>query len=237
MAINGRGGDWRSFIDMDMDREVPTGAFSFGPGDALLVVDVQNDFLRGGSLAVRGGDEVVPVLNEVLRLAGSHGVPVYATRDWHPAHHCSFRAMGGPWPPHCIAGTAGAAFAQGLALPPATQILSKATQPAEEAYSGFAGTDLAKRLHDAGARRVFVGGLATDYCVLNTVLDALALGFAAVVLTSAVRAVDATPGDGDAALTRMRDAGALLARVAPAQGSVTFVEAAAPGRTRALRES
>jgi hypothetical protein len=107
-----------------------------------------------------------------------HGLPVFATRDWHPADHCSFRAAGGPWPPHCISGTAGAQFPPDLALPANVQIVSKATAREPDSYSGFAGTNLAHQLEQARVRRVFVGGLATDYCVLNTVKDALALGFA-----------------------------------------------------------
>lgn len=178
-------------------------------GDALIVVDVQKDFLPGGALGVPAGDEVIPVLNEYMHQFMKRGLPVYATRDWHPADHCSFRAAGGPWPPHCIADTAGAQFPPGLALPANVYIISKATAREPDSYSGFAGTDLAHRLHQTGVRRVFVGGLATDYCVLNTVKDALALGFAAVLLLDAVRAVNVQAGDGDAAIAEMRRRGAL----------------------------
>ena len=181
-----------------------------GPGDALLVVDVQNDFLPGGALAVPEGDRVISVLNAWIQRFGAAGLPVLATRDWHPAHHCSFAAQGGPWPPHCIAGTAGAGFAPGLVLPADAILISKATQPGEEALSGFAGTELAARLRALGVGRVFVGGLATDYCVRATVLDALAEGLAAVVLVDAVRAVEVHPGDGAGALEAMRQAGAEL---------------------------
>lgn len=184
-----------------------------GPGDALIVVDVQNDFLPGGALGVPHGDDVVPVLNEYLRRFAQRRLPVYATRDWHPPDHCSFLAAGGPWPPHCIAGSAGAAFAPGLALPPDAVVVSKATAREPDAYSGFGGTDLAERLRAAGVGRVFVGGLATDYCVLNTVKDALAAGFAAVLLLDAVRAVDVSPGDGVAAIAEMRELGAAAVRL------------------------
>jgi nicotinamidase/pyrazinamidase len=165
-------------------------------GDALLIVDVQNDFLPGGSLAVPHGDEVVTVLNHYLDIFAMQNLPVYATRDWHPEQHCSFRAQGGPWPPHCVADTQSAQFAAALQLPPAAVIISKATKPEQDAYSGFQGTDLHRRLHAAGIRRLFIGGLATDYCVLNTVRDALQLGYEVLLLGDAIRAADVQPGDG-----------------------------------------
>jgi nicotinamidase/pyrazinamidase len=178
-------------------------------GDALIVVDVQNDFLPGGALAVPEGDAVVPVLNAWLARFGAHQLPVFATRCWHPPDHCSFKARGGPWPPHCMAGTPGAEFAAGLALPPAAHIISKATTADRDAYSGFEGTDLDARLRQLGARRVFVGGLATDYCVLNTVRDALRLGYTTVLLRDAIRAVDVEPGDGERAVAEMLRLGAV----------------------------
>ena len=183
------------------------------PGDALIVVDVQKDFLPGGSLAVPHGDEVVPVLNRYMEIFSSRGLPVFATRDWHPPEHCSFTEQGGPWPPHCVAGSEGAAFADGLRLPAETVVVSKATAPDKDAYSGFQDTGLAQRLREAGVRRVFVGGLATDYCVLNTVRDALAEGFEVVLLEDAIRAVDVQPGDGERAVKEMLDAGAVPARI------------------------
>src|SRR5450759_2178167 len=150
-------------------------------GDALLIVDVQNDFLPGGSLAVPHGDEVVTVLNRYLKLFETRTLPVYATRDWHPAQHCSFRAQGGPWPPHCVAKTSGAAFAAALQLPPSAVIISKAATVEQDAYSGFQGTSLDQQLRADNIRRLFIGGLATDYCVLNTVRDALRLGYQVLV--------------------------------------------------------
>lgn len=178
------------------------------PGDALLIVDVQNDFLPGGSLAVPRGDAVVPVLNRYLEVFAEQDLPVYATRDWHPPLHCSFRAQGGPWPPHCVAKTSGAAFAAALQLPPAAVIISKATTPEQDAYSGFQGTDLDSRLHATGIRRLYIGGLATDYCVLNTVRDALRLGYQVLLLGDAIRAVDVQPGDGLRAEEEMASLGA-----------------------------
>ena len=177
-------------------------------GDALLIVDVQNDFLPGGSLAVPRGDEVVPALNRTIDAFEAQGLPVYATRDWHPEAHCSFRAQGGPWPPHCVADTRGAAFAATLRLPPSTTVISKATTLDEDAYSGFQNTDLDQRLRAGGSRRLFVGGLATDYCVLNTVRDALRLGYEVFLLTDAIRAVDVQPGDGQRAEDEMARLGA-----------------------------
>lgn len=185
-------------------------------GDALLLVDLQNDFLPGGALAVPHGDEVLPPLQAWVRAFAAAGLPVAATRDWHPRGHCSFRAQGGPWPPHCVARTPGAAFAAGFVLPPDTLVVSKGEHPALDAYSGFAGTPLADALREAGVRRLFVGGLATDYCVLQTVLDALRQGFEVFVLRDGVRAVDVHPGDGDAALARMRAQGARLVEGVPA---------------------
>jgi nicotinamidase/pyrazinamidase len=182
--------------------------------DALILVDVQNDFLPGGALAVPGGDAVVEPLNRAAALFAARGRPVFATRDWHPPDHCSFRARGGPWPPHCVAGTPGAAFAPGLRLPPSAVTVSKATTAERDAYSGLQGTDLANRLRAAGVTRVMVGGLATDYCVKETVADALAAGFAVVLLTDAIRAVDVHPGDGDAARAKMLAAGAVPAATA-----------------------
>jgi len=178
------------------------------PGDVLLVTDIQNDFLQGGSLAVAGGDEVVPVLNRYIGAFLAHGLPVYATRDWHPAGHCSFHAQGGPWPVHCVAGTHGAAFAATLTLPPDATVISKATSLDQEAYSSFQGTDLDSRLRAAGIRRLFIGGLTTDYCVLNTVRDARQLGYDVFVLADAIRAVDVRPGDGQRAEEEMASLGA-----------------------------
>lgn len=182
-----------------------------GRGDALLVVDVQKDFLRGGALAVPDGDAVIPPLNGAIRAFSEAGLPIFATRDWHPPDHCSFVHRGGLWPLHCVAGTSGAEFPKSLRLPATTVVISKADDPASEAYSAFAGTDLAGRLSDRRVRRVFVGGLATDYCVLRTVLDARAVGLDVIVLDDAVRAVDVESGDGARAVGRMRAAGAMFA--------------------------
>jgi nicotinamidase/pyrazinamidase len=182
-----------------------------GSGDALIVVDVQNDFLPQGALAVSEGDAILPVLNRYLDEFERRGLPIFATRDWHPADHCSFHERGGPWPPHCIAGTRGAGFAPDLALPASARIISKATRSDADAYSAFDGTNLAAELRRLQCHRVFIGGLATDYCVRASALDALAYGFEAVVLADAIRAVDVRPGDGRQALLEMARRGVLTA--------------------------
>jgi nicotinamidase/pyrazinamidase len=187
-----------------------TGNASTAPakGDALILVDVQNDFLPGGSLAVGHGDEVIPALNRYIALFLARGLPIFATRDWHPEDHCSFKPRGGPWPPHCVAGSHGAEFGPGLALSPDTPVISKGTDPGKDAYSAFEGTDLGPRLKRLGVSRVFVGGLATDYCVLSTVRDALAAGLRAVLLRDACRAVNIHARDGAQAEQEMERLGA-----------------------------
>ena len=179
---------------------------------ALLIVDVQNDFLPGGSLAVPDGDAVIGPLNHAIAAFRARGRPVIATRDWHPPDHCSFTDRGGPWPPHCVQHSEGARFAAALALPDDALVVSKAERPDQDAYSGFQGTDLAGRLRALGVTTLVVGGLATDYCVANTVRDALEAGFEVYVLEDAIRAVDVEPGDGARAVEAMRAAGARFIR-------------------------
>ena len=175
---------------------------------ALIVVDVQNDFLPGGSLAVPQGDQVIEPLNRMIQRFVEQGSPVILTRDWHPQNHCSFEDQGGIWPPHCVADTVGAEFSSELRLPEEVKIVSKATSPDAEAYSGFEGTDLAAWLHERNIERLIIGGLATDYCVRSTVEDGLKAGFEVIVLEDAVRAVDVEAGDGALALQTMADSGA-----------------------------
>jgi nicotinamidase/pyrazinamidase len=178
--------------------------------DALLLVDVQDDFMPGGALAVTDGDQIVAPLNALIQAFAARDLPIVATRDWHPPDHCSFKAQGGIWPTHCVATTSGARFHPALLLPAQAHIVSKATRPDWDSYSGFDGTRLAQRLQEQGVKRLLVGGLATDYCVLHTVLDGLAAGFDIVVLTDGIRAVNVKPGDGAQALERMGAAGAQL---------------------------
>jgi len=183
--------------------------FRLGKGDALVIVDLQRDFLPGGALPVPLGDQVVPVMNAYIRLFRERKLPVIATRDWHPPDHCSFRDQGGLWPPHCVQGTPGAEFAEYLDLPEDAIVISKATRPDEEAYSGFQGTALDERLRELGVKRLFVGGVATDYCVLSTVKDALAMGYEVCLLKDAIRAVNVQPGDGERAEKEMESLGAV----------------------------
>jgi len=177
-----------------------------GERDALLVVDPQNDFCPGGALAVPEGDQIFDNVNRLLPRFGH----VLATQDWHPAKHSSFQPQGGPWPVHCVQGSHGAAFHTWLHPERIQQVIQKGVDVGTDGYSGFAGTALATRLRDLGVERVVLCGLATDYCVRATALEALQNGFQAVVVTDAVAAVNVRPGDGRKALDEMQAAGAEL---------------------------
>ena len=176
--------------------------------DALLLVDVQLDFCPGGALPIEGGDEVMPVLNRWIEAAVRRGLPVYASRDWHPPGHPSFREQGGEWPPHCVQETPGAEFHPDLALPDTAVRFAKGVRFDRDQYSAFDETGLATRLRRDGVRRLWVGGLARDVCVRATVLDALREGFEVRVLVAGTRAV--VEADGVAALEEMERAGARL---------------------------
>lgn len=178
------------------------------PGDGLLVVDVQRDFCAGGSLAVPAADEIVPAINGTIGAAVEKGIPVYASRDWHPRRHVSFKDQGGDWPPHCLADTDGARFHPDLRLPDSTVIITKGVRFDQDQNSVFDQTGFDVQLRRDGVRRLWVGGLALDVCVLASVLDALREGFAVKVLRQATRAV--RPSAGEEALARMREAGAVL---------------------------
>ena len=182
----------------------------YAPGvqDALIVVDLQVDFCPGGALAVAEGDEIVSPVNRLLDIPGWRKV---ATRDWHPADHTSFQAQGGIWPVHCVADTPGAAFHPRMNAGVVEMVVSKATTREAEAYSGFDGTSLADDLRTEGIGRLFVCGLATDYCVKATALDARREGFEVVVVEDAIRAVNVEPEDGENAIEEMRAAGCAFA--------------------------
>jgi nicotinamidase/pyrazinamidase len=176
---------------------------------ALLIVDFQNDFTPGGALAVSGGDDIAPRINQLAR-DGRFDL-VLATRDWHPSEHGSFTEQGGTWPVHCVAGTPGAELHPALDEDRVDVIVDKGQDPAMPGYSGFEQTDLDETLRDHGIDEVTVVGLATDYCVKNTALDALRHGLKVTVDAAAVRGVDLEPGDSARALDELRAAGATVA--------------------------
>ncbi len=180
---------------------------------ALLIVDVQNDFCPGGALPVPEGDEVVFVLNRYIESFVRGKLPILASRDWHPLKTKHFKPYGGLWPPHCIQNTPGAGFHPDLKLPPEAIIVSKGMDPASDGYSAFEATDAPGRLlgdllHSLGIRDLFVGGLATDYCVRSSVLDALKHGLNVYVLTDAIKGVDVNSGDSQRAIDEMLACGA-----------------------------
>ena len=178
---------------------------------ALIVVDLQNDFCPGGALPVAHGDEVVQPLNRLIDLFLANGFPVFKTRDWHPPVTKHFAKYGGAWPVHCVQNTKGAEFHPRLRVDPRIHIISK-DKADSDGYSGFDDTNLGEQLRRNGIEEVLIGGLATDYCVKHTVLDAIREGFHVKALVDAMRAVDVNPGDGDRALKEMLDAGAELVR-------------------------
>jgi nicotinamidase/pyrazinamidase len=183
---------------------------------ALVVVDLQRDFTPGGALAVPDGDAIADRVNE---LAASGGFDlVVATRDWHPPDHGSFAERGGPWPVHCVQGTSGAELHPSLDRSRVDAVVDKGEDPATEGYSGFEGTELERLLREHGVDEVVVVGLATDYCVKNTALDAARLGLAVTVDPEAVRGVDVEPGDSERALEELRAAGVAVGP-APAPGA------------------
>lgn len=177
-------------------------------GDALIAVDVQNDFLPGGAVAVPGACDMIPTLNNYIARFVREHLPVFATRDWHPVNHSSFQSQGGSWPIHCLADSKGAQFPSTLLLPPWTVVISKGGAPDTDGYSAFDSTELEQRLRVLNLHRLFIGGLATDYCVLHTVEDALSRGAEVFVLRDAIRAVNRNPDDGRNAENKMLQLGA-----------------------------
>jgi nicotinamidase/pyrazinamidase len=185
---------------------------------ALLLVDVQNDFCPGGTLPVPEGDRVIDPLNRAIAWSLAEGWPIFASRDWHPPHTSHFAGQGGNWPAHCVQQTSGADFHPGLRLPESVVVVSKGTDPQADGYSAFeavsaGGKTLAEMLAAAGVEDLLVGGLATDYCVRATVLDALRLGFSVTLLEDGAAGVEIKPGDSQRAVEEMRQGGAAVLRV------------------------
>ncbi len=177
--------------------------------DALIVVDMQKDFITG-SLAVKGAQKIIEPVNRYIELFSSAGCPLFFTRDWHPENHISFRENGGTWPKHCVQNTEGARFHEDLRIPKDNLfIISKGTDPGFDAYSGFQGTDLHQLLQERGIRRIFVCGIATDYCVKHTALGGINLGYQTFILLDAVKGVDLEPGDSERALEELYETGAV----------------------------
>lgn len=176
------------------------------PGDALIVVDVQNDFCPGGALPIDEGDQVVPVLNRWIDAALTEAVPVYLSRDWHPLAHISFAERGGPWPPHCLQDSEGAHFHPQLRIPGTAVKVTKGVRFDQDQNSAFDQTGLGERLAHDGVRRLFVGGLAEDVCVSATVVDGCRAGFEVLLIADATRPT--TPANGERARAEMRAAGA-----------------------------
>ncbi|MCS6957320.1 MAG: nicotinamidase [Aquificaceae bacterium] len=178
--------------------------------DALIVVDMQRDFMPQGVLPVPDGDKIVPRLNEYIKLFFEIGLPIFFTRDWHPKDHISFKEQGGLWPPHCVQDTEGAEFHPELFIPQDNRfIISKGTSRDFDAYSGFQGTILDSLLRERGIKRLFVGGVATDYCVKNTVLGGINLGYQVFLLMDGIKGVDVKPGDSEKAIEEMLENGAV----------------------------
>lgn len=183
------------------------------PSDALLIADIQSDFLPGGALGIRGSEEILPILENYVRRFHVRGLPIFLTRDWHPSDHCSFVSQGGLWPVHCVAGSPGSSPPSSFPTPESAVIIYKATDRNQEAYSAFQNTSLNRQLRDLSVRRLFVGGLATDYCVLHSVKDARTKGYDVCLLMDGIKAVNLRPDDGPRAEEEMTSLGAVPVRL------------------------
>jgi nicotinamidase/pyrazinamidase len=193
-----------------IDKGVKMARVKIIPSDALVIVDMQNDFMPGGALPVPNSLTIIPKINKYIELFIKAGALIVATRDWHPPNHISFSTRGGPWPPHCVQGSRGAEFHPDLKLPSGTVIISKGYKEDQEAYSGFEGTELHQILISKNVKRVFICGVATDYCVKATALDALALGYTVFVLEDAIKGVDIPRGSVDIAINEMLNRGSIF---------------------------
>ncbi len=182
-------------------------------GDALLIVDAQIDFFPGGALPVSEGDGIIPVINQWIKAAWEKDIPIFASRDWHPANHCSFKEQGGPWPVHCVQHSAGARIHPDIKLPPDTQIIDTADNPEKEAYSAFQGKtqqgiSLDQAMKERAIRRLWINGLAQDYCVCESALEGRKNGYEVHLLLAGTRPISADTGK--EALRRMQDAGVII---------------------------
>lgn len=180
--------------------------------DALLIVDIQNDFLPGGALGISDGDKIISVLANYVRRFHAQGLPIFLSRDCHPPDHSSFRPQGGPWPVHCIVGSVGSLPPPSFVTPPSAVVIYKAIDQDQEAYSAFQHTALDRHLRALNTQRLFIGGLATDYCVLNSVKDARTLGYDVCLLMDGIKAVNLQAEDGRLAETEMIRLGAVPVR-------------------------
>ena len=176
--------------------------------DALLIVDVQPDFCPSGALPIADGDKVIPVINEWIEAATAAGIPIYASRDWHPAHHLSFATQGGPWPAHCVQDTPGAAMHPELRLPASAFVITKGSRLDVDQYSAFDETGAARHMREHDVTRVWVAGLALDVCVKATVLDGRQQRFEVNVILDGCRPV--TAEGGEKAIAEMVAAGAVM---------------------------
>ncbi|UVT17822.1 MAG: isochorismatase family protein [Nitrospira sp.] len=190
---------------------IPT-TISLTPSDALLLADIQNDFLPRGALGISDGDEIIPILEHYVCRFAARGLSIFLTRDWHPPDHCSFVSQGGPWPTHCVAGSPGALPPSSFVTPSSAVIIYKAIDRDQEAYSAFHNTSLDRHLRALHVQRLFIGGLATDYCVLHSVKNARTLGYDVCLLMDAIKAVNLQPDDGHLAEEVMISLGAVPVR-------------------------
>lgn len=179
-------------------------------GDALLIIDVQNDFLPAGALGIDHADQIIAPLNQAIEAFEKNHQLIIFSRDWHPENHSSFSEYAGPWPRHCVKNTHGAAFSKSIDWPSQALVVSKARKSEQDAYSAFQGTYLAEQLQQYQIKRLLIGGLATDYCVLYTTLDAVKAGFQCYLLEDAVSAVNVNETDGAQAIEKMATAGVTL---------------------------
>lgn len=192
---------------LEVDKEVVEGIL-IDKDTALIITDVQYDFCPGGALPVEDGDKIIPIFNKYIEKFKRAEGYIFATRDWHPPGHISFKEQGGIWPTHCVQGTEGAEFHKDLNLPEDVIIISKATKRDEEAYSSFKGTELDNILKEKRIRKILIGGLATDYCVKNSIIDALSLDYEVYFLEDVSKGVDLEEGDSERAINEMVEKGA-----------------------------